>query len=139
MPLLNYTTKIKPEKTIGEIQAKLAKAGARGILCEYDSSGQPESVTFSMDTPNGMTYFQLPANIPGISKALHEDNSYKDEEHARRVAWRILKDWIEAQIAIIQAGMAESSQVFLPYAKTNNGKTVYEALKDTDIKMIGGK
>lgn len=136
MAILNYTTKIPANRTVGEIQAKLAKAGARGVLCEYDDTGEPNSITFNIDTPQGLIYFKLPANIAGVSKALSDDNAYRDEPHSRRVAWRILKDWIEAQLAIIEANMAELSQVFLPYAQTSNGKTVYEAIQEHGMKLI---
>jgi len=137
MPILNYTTKVPVNRTIGEIQGRLAKYGAKGILCEYDETGEPHQMTFSIDTPHGLVYFRLPANIPGVSKALSDDKCYRDEAHARRVAWRILKDWIEAQLAIIEAGMAELSQVFLPYAQTESGDTVYEVFKHGDLKLIG--
>jgi hypothetical protein len=133
MPILNYTTKVPVNRTVSQIQEKLAKGGAKGVLCEYDSSGLPDRITFSVDTPYGITYFKLPANIQGVSKALINDNTYKDENHARRVAWRILKDWIEAQLAIIEAGMAELEQVFLPYAQTDNGQTVYERIGQTGL------
>jgi len=32
---------------------------------------------------------------------------YRTREHAARVAWRICKDWIEAQLAIVDAEMAD--------------------------------
>ena len=137
MPILNYTTIVPVNRTISEIQSKLAKAGAKGILCEYDDNGEPNQITFSVNTPHGMIYFKLPANIQGVSKALSDDNCYRDEPHARRVAWRILKDWIEAQMAIIEAGMAELSQVFLPYAQTDTGQTVFERIGTGDLKLIG--
>ena len=137
MPILNYTTKVPVSRTIQVIQDKLSKAGASGILCEYEN-GEPERITFSIDTPHGLMYFKLPANIAGVSKALSDDGCYRDEPHTRRVAWRILKDWIEAQLAIIEAGMAELSQVFLPYAQTGTGETVYERVASGDLKLLGG-
>lgn len=39
MALKNYTTSISVEKTISEIQAMLAKAGASKIMSEYDDTG----------------------------------------------------------------------------------------------------
>ena len=136
MPILNYTTKVPVSRTIGVIQEKLSKAGAKGILCEYED-GEPECITFSIDTPHGLIYFKLPANIAGVSKALADDNCYRDESHSRRVAWRILKDWIESQLAIIEAGMAELSQVFLPYARTETGETVFERIATGGLKLLG--
>jgi hypothetical protein len=43
------------------------------------------------------------------------------------VAWRIIKDWTEAQLALVQAGVAELAEVFLPYAThPQTGQTFYE-------------
>lgn len=135
MPILNYTTKVPVNRTLSEISGKLAKAGAQGILTDYQD-GEASGITFSIETEHGLVYFKLPANIAGVSKALADDNCYRDEGHARRVAWRILKDWIEAQLAIIEAGMAELSQVFLPYAQTASGQTVYELANSNGMKLL---
>lgn len=48
MPLLNYTTKVSTDKTVGEIQKMLAKAGAKAILSEYDNDGEVSAVSFKM-------------------------------------------------------------------------------------------
>ena len=45
-----------------------------------------------------------------------------------RTAWRITKDWVEAQMAIVETKMVTLPQVFLPYAVTQNGQTVYEKI-----------
>ncbi len=60
----------------------------------------------------------------------------KTKEQAARVAWRIIKDWVEAQIAIIDAGMATVTQVFLPYAQTPEG-TVYECFEKRGMPALG--
>jgi hypothetical protein len=51
MPLLNYTTTVSANKTIGEIQKALVSAGARQIGTEYDSRGVPTAVAFTIETP----------------------------------------------------------------------------------------
>ena len=135
MPILNYTTKVPVSRTMAQISEILAKAGAEGILTNYENK-EPCGITFNANTPHGLVYFKLPANVQGVSKALSDDNCYRDEAHASRVAWRILKDWIEAQMAIIEAGMAELSQVFLPYAQTSSGETVYELANKTGMKLL---
>lgn len=85
-------------------------------------------------------FFRLPINIEGVYKALQKDRNtpkkFRTYEQASRVAWRIIKDWIESQIAIIQAGQAELEQVFLPYAQNQAGKTVYETIKENGFKQI---
>ncbi|MCF2498373.1 hypothetical protein [Dyadobacter chenhuakuii] len=134
MPILNYTTKISPSKTIGEIQEILVNHGASSIACEYDSvTKRPVSVRFGLLINNSNVFFELPANYEGVLKAMKADQTIKSTfcniDQAVKVAWRILKDWIEAQCAIIEAGLAEMSEVFLPYAVTQNGSTLYKEIK----------
>ena len=136
MAILNYTTSIATEKTAAEIQKKLAVAGAQAVLSEYDKDGVMCAMSFRVNN----IYFRLPINIEGVYTTLIEDtkipNRLKTHEQAARVAWRIIKDWIEAQIAIIKARQAKLEQVFLPYAQNQDGKTLYEAVKDGGFKQL---
>lgn len=65
--------------------------------------------------------------------------SFVTRKHARRVAWRILKDWIEAQAAIIEAGMATFDDVLLPYMLAPGGQTVYELYADRRLALPAAK
>ena len=86
-----------------------------------------------INTPSGVMSFRLPANVDKVLECLKRESKVpkrlKIKEQASRVAWRILKDWIEAQMAIIEADCAELTQVFLPYAQNDQGVTVYEQIK----------
>src|SRR6266446_8814999 len=53
----------------------------------------------------------------------------RTKEQAARVAWRIVKDWLEAQLAMIEAGLVDLEQVFLPYAQNQSGQTVYDVMR----------
>jgi hypothetical protein len=140
MPILNYTTTISAEKTASEIQVKLAKSGAQAVLCEYDENGIMCAMSFRVKTPHGMMFFRLPAHLDGVYRALCKNNKVpkrsKSREQAAKVAWRILKDWIEAQLAIIDAEMAEMAEVFLPYAQGEAGKTLYSLMVDTGFPLL---
>lgn len=138
MAILNYTTKISVDKTTAEIQAKLGKANAQAVMCEYEN-GIVSHISFRMNTPHGIMTFRLPANIEGVFSAMQKaklPRSKCNKEQAARVAWRIVKDWVEAQLAIIQAEMATVAEVFLPYAQQNNGKTVYENLLEKGLPAL---
>ena len=136
MAILNYTTSIATEKTAAEIQKKLAMTGAQAVMSEYDKDGVMCAMSFRIDT----MFFRLPINIDGVYATLTKDSRVprrlKTYEQSARVAWRIIKDWIEAQIAIIEAGQAELEQVFLPYAQNQDGKTLYEVVKDGGFKQL---
>lgn len=46
------------------------------------------------------------------------------------MAWRILKDWVATQMALLDMQMVRFEEIFLPYIKTDNGQTVFERLKE---------
>jgi hypothetical protein len=142
VPLLNYTTTIKPERTAGEIQAKLAKAGASKILTEYGRDGYPTALSFIIETQFGPRPFKLPVVAEPVYSVLRKQHAngqvprrYVDMAQARRVAWRITKDWLDAQMALIETEMVPLEQVMLPYMTTESGQTVFEALRDTQLKL----
>lgn len=140
MAILNYTTTISTEKTTAEIQKKLAKAKAQAVLTEYDEDSIVCAISFRIMTNHGIISFRLPANVQGVFKAIKSDNDIpkrlKTKEQAARVAWRIIKDWIEAQLAIVNAEIADITEVFLPYAQGHDGKTVYESIEGSNFKQL---
>jgi hypothetical protein len=128
VPIKNFTTKVSVEQTINDLQKILAKAKANAILTEYGPDALPSALSFRVRVGESDIHFRLPVNVPGVAAALKRDREYRDDAHARRVAWRIVKDWCDSQMALIDAGQAELAQVFLPYAQTNSGETFYERL-----------
>ena len=135
MPILNYTTTIAVHKTVSEIQEKLAKAGAIAVSIDYDEQKQPSALTFAIMVRNYPVNFRLPSRWNGVYHKVRSDytisKKLRTEEQARRVAWRIVKDWVEAQLALIDAGCAELPEVFLPYAVSPTGETLFEKLSSS--------
>lgn len=140
MAILNYTTSIDCEKTISEIQKCLVKHGASKIVTDY-SNGLPSAVTFCLTLNGNIAAFSLPANYSGVLKAMKNDSkvprSKCTDEQAQRVSWRIVKDWVEAQMAIVEAQLADVAEVFLPYAITKNGNTLYKEIQGSGILLLG--
>ena len=141
MPILNYTTTIDAFKTLGEIQKILVRSGARSINVDYDDDGNPSAVTFLIDINGTWINFRLPSNWHGVKRRIDRDpnirRGLKTDEQAIRVSWRITKDWIEAQMAIIDAELAELAEVFLPYAVRADGQTFYRAVSG-NLKLLEG-
>jgi len=139
MALLNYTTGIEASASIAEIQRTLATHGAAAILAEYDDRGEIEALSFRILMNQSPVHFRLPSDWRPVLKVLQVQKEKQrrsgrsriqaTEEQARRVAWRIVKDWVEAQMAIVEIQMVKLDQVFLPYAVTPSGQTLYEAVK----------
>ena len=133
----NYTTGIPVERTIAEIQKLLAQNGARGIALEYDEQGTIKDVFFKIILNNKELPFRLPAKANKVYAALHAGTP--DHNHMRygkqwraeaeRIAWRICKTWLEAQITLINLEQAKMEEVFLPYLIMPNDKTLFETME----------
>lgn len=139
MAILNYTTTIKAEKTIMEIQQILVSHGATKIVTDY-SKGIPTSVTFCVELKGQIVGFSLPARYQGVLHAMKNDRKVPrrlvTDEQAVKVSWRIIKDWVEAQMALVEAELAELAEVFLPYAITKDGITLYNHIDTERLLMI---
>lgn len=136
MGLLNYTTSIDVTKTIAEITGMLAKAKAAAILSDYDGAGNVIAISFKVPTQFGLMAFRLPCEPRAVSQILNNQvkagqiprRFQNDMDQARRVGWRIIRQWLEAQLAIVETQMVTLEQVFLPYAQTESGATIYERM-----------
>lgn len=135
MPLLNYTTKIDIYTTIGAIQGMLVKHGAKKILQDYDDSGRIVAISFVINTPTGIRGIRLPANTNAVMEVLKRQKVKCDYSQAERVAWRIVKDWVEAQMAILESEMVMMDQIFLPYMVNNQGETLYELYQKNQLML----
>lgn len=130
MAILNYTTGVSADKTVGEIQKMLGQKGASRVSVDYQD-GRPSAVSFTLLVQKKVLPFRLPCNIPGVLAALIKQKvpgQYRNREHAARVSWRILKDWIAAQVALVEAGQAEMAEVFMPYMLNDKGQSAYQEL-----------
>jgi Fe-S cluster biosynthesis and repair protein YggX len=58
-------------------------------------------------------------------------------EQACRVAWRIIKDWLEAQMALIRTQQVEMAEIFLPYLIDKTGRTFFQAVKENNYLLPG--
>ena len=140
MPILNYTTSVEASKTVGEIQTILGRHGARSITTDYDDNGNVSGVGFVLLIEGRPLSFRLPCNVEGVFNAMWKAKGVpqrsKNRPQARRVAWRIIKDWLEAQLALYQAGQAEMAEVFLPYAIAEDGRTAYQMFRESHVKQL---
>jgi len=144
MPLLNYTTQIEASKTVGQIHGILVAHGARTILTNYDTQGQIEALSFEVDTPRGIAHIKLPIDPDAVLRVMMRSNSniprrLVTRSQAIRIAWRIVKDWVEAQMAILETEMVKMEQIFLPYIQTQSGQTLFEVFESRKMLTEGHK
>lgn len=141
-PLANYTTSVDALKSVGEIQGILVGHGARQILINYDQTGTIESLSFVVKTPYGEIPFRLPVDAHAVLRVMENDGlppRYANYEQAVRVAWRILKDWVRAQMALLETEQVKMEQIFLGYMEVGGDKTLYEAMVERKFYLKPGK
>lgn len=129
--IANKSTKVASMKTIGEIQAMLAHARASSIMVEYED-GEPIAISFQLKNQQQTLSFRLPINWKGTLQAMIRDKTcpkgLRTNEQARRVSWRVLRDWIRAQLTLVEAGASTIHEVMVPWMVTNDGTTVTQRL-----------
>lgn len=150
MGLLNYTTKIDADKTAAEIAKCLSAHGASAILTDYES-GVLSAISFQIILNDRKVGFKLPCDWRPVYEIITKGKKkpaswltgnrgpeHWESEHrlqAVRTAWRIVKDWVEAQMALVETQMASTQEVFLPYAVMKDGRTLSQHVQ-TDPQFL---
>ena len=123
MTLRNYTTQIPAEKTILEIESILVKFGAGGILKEYEGS-KVSAILFYVVYDGQRIPFKIPMSLEKsrkvITSLVNEGKLPKKflneplrSEQGERITWRIIKDWIDSQLSLLEVNFAESIEILL--------------------------
>ena len=142
MKLKNYTSTVPISRTVSRIEECLAEAGATGIMKDY-KDGTLTAIAFRVMLPNGRPMaVRLPANVDGVFNALmreitkpHRGTAERIREQAGKTAWKLMQDWAEVQLSLIQMQQADFVQVFLPYV-WDGKSTFYEQLKAKNFLAI---
>lgn len=103
MPIKNYTTIVPAHRSIQEIQDALVKHGATGVMYNYEKgTGRIASLQFGLEIKDQVIGFSLPVNWRRFEAVLKEQQVRRsdDEDYVYRVAWRCIRDWVLAQLAI---------------------------------------
>ena len=138
MPIKNYTTKVPAVQTVGEIQGILAAHGARKVMMDYGDDGKVLAVTFALDCCGMLRGFRLEAKPDGVLSVMAKERTKCDSEQAERIAWRNVKDWIAAQIALVETEQATMDELFLPKLVDWNERTLYEAFQGGQLQLGPG-
>ena len=112
MPIMNYTTKVPADRTVAEISQLLVKKGATEIMTSFDDDAKPVALKWRIRSRHGPLSFSMPVRVDAIYEVMTRQrvmatNAVARREQAYRTAWRIIKDWIEAQIALLKRSQSE--------------------------------
>ena len=142
MPIKNYTTTVPANRSITEIQDTLVKHGATGVLYKYEQgTGRIEALQFLLRIKNQDVAFSLPVNWRKFQRVLElqQVRRWDDEEYVYRVAWRNIRDWVMAQLALYETEIVDMGQVFLPFATDAKGQTLYEKVAQSKFLLGDGR
>lgn len=138
MSIRFYTTDVDAEQTAREIQQVLATSDARRVMMDFDAEGRPTAVQFVLQLDGQPLPFRIEPDAEGMRKALNQDDDTPgtfDLDQARKVCWRIWKEWLNAVLAFRDTHQAQLDQLLLGFGVTTDGRTVHERLVD-DRKLL---
>src|SRR4051812_35679947 len=153
MFLKNYTSEVPVSTTIHRIEQVLLRCGVTGIMKEYGLNQKITALTFRVELPGvRKQMIRVPADENSALEALWKDYLGDDllpngevkwtsrkrrakasfAEQAARTAWKIMQDWIEVQMSMVQMQQADLAEVFLPYFYDGR-RTYYQALRESNF------
>lgn len=147
--LRNYTTTISTARTISEIERLLALYGASAIQKRYKNA-EVFSFVFTITGPYGTQTFQLPLDVPAFQQRLIDlknngelpgisKKDVSNPDKARRIGWRVIKDWVDAQLTLIDAGQLTMQDVFFQYMIDEGGRPLRQVVGKKLLALTEGK
>lgn len=154
--LKNYTSNVPVSQTLYRIEQVLIKCGVKSIEKEYGPNAEVCAVRFRIQLVDRELAVRLPADKEKAQDALWfdyvgDDRLTKDGKlepwnrkkkkradfavQAERTAWRIVKDWVEVQLSMIQLKQADTVEVFMPYV-WDGRQTFYNKLKSQNYHAL---
>jgi hypothetical protein len=106
-------------------------------------NGSVKDIYFKIILHNKELPFRLPAKAERVYQSLWgekqewEQRRYGEgwRQQAERIAWRICKTWLEAQITLINLEQAKLEEVFLPYLVMPSNKTLFEKMEHNQFLL----
>lgn len=156
MFLKNYTSNVPVSQTIYKIEQVLIRCGVTGITKEYGTNSEITAIRFHIPIKNKEVTIRLPADAEKAQDALWRDYAGEDitpdgttikwgckkklrrtsfREQGQRTAWKIIQDWIEVQMSMIQMQQADTVEVFMPYI-WDGQSTVYQRIKEGGYRAL---
>lgn len=141
--LKNFTTSIPIDKTIMEIEQILQRMGVSRVFKMYND-GKITALAFAIIRDGKELPFKLPMQddkiLVAFQNAVRKGNLPKrymvDKEQASRTGWRIIKDWVDSQMALIEINTVKVEEVFLPYLfNPIENKTLFEIMEAKKFDM----
>jgi hypothetical protein len=104
----NYTSQVPANRSVNHIEDRLIAHGAINILKLYEDK-KLSGIAFIVNVNGKEMPFRLPARIDRVEKQLRGSvcrprpgTMDRIANQAERTAWRLLADWIDVQMSLIE-------------------------------------
>ena len=142
----NYTSQVQADRSIQHIEKCLVKHGVKSLMRMYDNK-KLSGIAFIISVNGKDIPFKMPARIDRIEKQMRkavlrprDGTMERIGEQAERTAWRLLSDWIDIQMSLIELDQVELIEVFLPYMyDVSKDETFYEKMKSSGFTLLENK
>lgn len=140
----NYTSSVPVSRSVSHIEDCLVRHGAKNIMKMYDENKKLESLCFILAVDGKDIPFKLPANADQCEKILRANirrpkagTLERVTDQAERTAWKLMSDWVDIQMSLIELKQVELLQVFLSYVYYPAEKrTYFEKIKNNGMKLL---
>jgi hypothetical protein len=144
MNIKNYTSGVPAERSINRIEKILVEMGATSVNKQYNKDKKIEAIAFLIIVEGNTIPFKLPAKASEVEsvliksvKRMTEGTRMRIREQSERTAWKLVSEWVEIQMSMIQLKQADFIEVFLPYVYDYaQNKTFYQSIKDGGFKQL---
>ena len=136
--LKNYKSSSPLPNIFNSIEKTLTTHGAKQIIRDYGNDCKITDISFVVPTKSGDLAVRLPARFDRVKQIFDNDGTRYKEDQPYRTSWATIRDWIDAQMALIDWEMVKLEEVFLPYAVNKDGKTYFEVLENRGFKLGSG-
>lgn len=140
----NYTSTVPVARSIQHIEDRLVRYGAQKILKTYDANKTLEGFCFIVNLQGKEVPFKLPARVANVEKVLKGEvrrpnvgTMDRIRDQAARTAWKLVSDWVDIQLSLVELGQVELMEVLLPYVyNPETQKTFFEQIKGNGYKLL---
>lgn len=136
--LKNYASTSALPNIFSAIKKTLSTHGAGQIIEDY-KDGRIVAISFVVNTKKGPMGVRLPARFEKVSAIFDQQGYRYKEDQPYRTAWATIRDWVDAQMALIDWEMVKVEEVFLPYAVGQDGRTLFEKFEEKGLPMLLGE
>jgi len=143
MALKNY--KSRGQNTFDKIQKILSSHGANKIMFDYKRDGTLEAITFGLDIDGMQMGFRMPALVENVVEIIYGGKdrygrskkiTNAQKQQAYFTAWANIRDWIDAQMALVETKQAKVQDVFLSFAVMKDGRTLSQHFEENHNLLL---